>query len=73
MAKNIYLDIKCEDSIEVIIRDDGVGFDISSLDSANSHFGLKIIKDRVMTLDGTFNIESSNKGVIIKINIPLST
>lgn len=72
-AKNIYLDIKCNDFICIDIRDDGIGFDVNAVcTSTNPHFGLKIIRDRVEMMGGSISIESDNNGVSIKIIIPFS-
>lgn len=73
-AKNIDICIKNEDSIIIEIKDDGIGFDVESvMNNNNSHFGLRIIQDRVELMDGILFIDSSiNNGVFIKINIPFS-
>ncbi|MDI6601147.1 MAG: sensor histidine kinase [Thermoanaerobacteraceae bacterium] len=73
-AKNAY--IRCEYAdrkVTLIIKDDGVGFNTEVMkDSIKDHYGLMGIKERVALLDGNFNIESSTKGTIINVNIPLN-
>ncbi len=57
-------------SIEVSIKDDGMGFDIKELKTRRS-FGIMGMKERVATLSGKFEILSAiGKGTMISIEIP---
>ena len=59
------------DTLEIQIADDGIGFDPSS-GSPDGHFGLMILKDRVTSLDGQFNLQSAiNQGTQINILVPI--
>ncbi|SFS83551.1 Signal transduction histidine kinase [Zhouia amylolytica] len=59
-----------EDYLNLIIEDDGVGFNPSK---ANLGLGLSNIKTRINTLNGEIQIESiPNTGTTININIPLA-
>jgi two-component system sensor histidine kinase DegS len=73
-ANNVWIVIKVIDNyINIVIRDDGVGFKTSDNCVNNvNHFGLEFMKEKVMHLSGIFNISSDyNKGTVINIQIPL--
>ena len=61
------------DKIRLIIKDNGVGFDIADLeDKKKNHFGLSIMKERVELLSGILEIKSEkNKGTEIQIEVPI--
>lgn len=71
-AKNITIQLmNSKNGLNVIVEDDGVGFDIN----ADKEFGMgfKNIASRVDALDGKLNIDSTiNKGTTISIDIPLN-
>lgn len=54
--------------IEVI--DDGIGFDISSID-IQIHFGLISVKERVFIMRGNIDIKSNSSGTQVLIQIPI--
>jgi PAS domain S-box-containing protein len=57
------------DNMEVLIKDDGIGFDPSLVKMGA---GLKNIQNRVYLINGTYTIESAfKKGCEIKINFPI--
>lgn len=74
-AKKVDIDLIVNNrELQVIIRDDGIGFDIEEYKSQNdlTGLGLRGIKERVDILGGTFSIESIlGKGTVLKINLPL--
>ncbi|MDZ4756525.1 MAG: histidine kinase [Bacteroidota bacterium] len=57
-----------EDVIQIIVDDNGTGYDVSSVHHGN---GLLNIKNRVAHSDGKLNIDSSPKGTITIIEIPI--
>jgi NarL family two-component system sensor histidine kinase YdfH len=58
-------------SLLVTIKDDGVGFDPSSIPSG--HYGLLGMQERVRLAHGSFEIQSArDEGTTLKIQIPLS-
>jgi len=58
------------DIIAIDIEDNGVGFDIKSIKSKNG-VGLNLIKSRIKTLKGKFDISSTKKaGTKIHIEVP---
>lgn len=70
----IYLQFE-QQSISLIIKDDGIGFNIERVleKKSNRSFGLFGIKERVSLLGGTANIKSQlNKGTEIIISLPVA-
>jgi signal transduction histidine kinase len=65
-----------EGTIEFIVRDNGVGFDLNealSLKSFERGLGLVGMKERIMLSGGTVNIESTvGAGTTIRASWPLS-
>ena len=62
-----------DDSIGIIIEDDGIGFDVNQISKNQKGLGLSSIKNRVEHLKGDFSIDTSiGKGTTVLINIPLS-
>lgn len=60
-----------EESINVMVEDDGVGFDFSAIKSKKG-MGLPSIKKRVENLKGDFDVDSQiNRGTTIIIDIPV--
>lgn len=76
-ASCIYVTLEyLEDELALTIRDDGEGFDISSIPECtrkdNSGFGLSMMRERVYLLSGKLVIESSKgNGCITKVNLPI--
>lgn len=75
-AKHVWLSLKRTPSASLLVRleDDGQGLlipaNLASL-SANKHFGIVGISERVALLGGTMSIESSEgNGMIIQVEIP---
>ena len=63
--------------INIILTDNGVGFNTSLLNNHRSHtgsgFGLFAVQERVRNIQGEFKITSKiNKGTTVKIFIPLT-
>ena len=59
--------------LNIMIKDNGSGFDFKSRTQANSQdkgFGLTGISERVKILKGKFVVDSSGKGTILDIKIP---
>ena len=64
---------EAEDHFEIIVTDDGVGFDVSApKNDGRSHVGMENVKNRLMTMcNATIETESiKNKGTTVKILIP---
>ena len=60
-----------EDSVNLIVEDDGVGFNPEKLD-VNAGIGLTNLKARVSKLNGTLHIDSGlGAGTTISIDIPV--
>ena len=57
-------------SIEVLVEDNGKGFDIGRL-SEGSHSGLNLLKERIEGLGGKIQVESNlDVGTRVKFNLP---
>lgn len=71
-AHNVAVDVRMEDkSLLVTIKDDGVGFDPSSIPSG--HYGILGMQERVRLVNGSLEIQSARgKGTVLKMEIPLS-
>lgn len=63
---------KTEQQYEILIQDNGKGFTMEEVeDKANSHFGLALIHEGVVLLNGTIHISSEiGQGTTIDIKIP---
>jgi len=75
-ARNAKVSVQRDgDNIRINVEDDGVGFDISKLDSylkENSGFGLFSIRERLNRIRGYLNIESEpGKGIRVTVVAPL--
>jgi len=67
---DIKLAITKTGELQMIIKDDGKGMDINTVDQTN-HFGLLGMRERTQALHGSFNLDSlPNQGTTIYINIP---
>ncbi len=69
-ASNFYLDLSLDNqSLSLIIKDDGIGFDTVNVDTFKGRFGLLGIEERVLSLQGKFELSSSDAGskIIVKI------
>jgi signal transduction histidine kinase len=61
------------ESLEVIVRDDGCGFDLQSL-RKNEGLGMRSMEERARSLGGKFEIHSqSGKGTTLRVRLPLIT
>ncbi len=59
-----------ENELQLLIKDDGVGMNMASVDQSQ-HFGLLGIRERVQGFHGSFSLLSEpNRGTAIHINIP---
>jgi PAS domain S-box-containing protein len=58
--------------LELMIRDEGIGFDVNAQESDPEHFGLTGIRQRTRMLGGTCTIESApEKGTTIRVVLPV--
>ena len=70
-AHNVEVDLRMKDkNLSLTIKDDGVGFDPSSIPSG--HYGILGIRERVRLVNGEFEIQSQNgKGTLFRIEVPV--
>jgi signal transduction histidine kinase len=62
---------KEENTLEIVVEDNGRGFDKDNMDMSKG--GLANISNRVKLCKGILNIDSSEKGTTVIIEIPLNT
>jgi len=77
-ASTVWIDFNLEETgmINLVIRDDGVGFDPTILEqaAARGHIGLKQMRERVAGLKGTFELFSAvDQGTEIHISLPFTS
>ncbi len=74
-AKLIQLELDDQDQLNVLIKDDGIGFDTHDLPKEEKNlesYGLENMENRVKLLGGDFKLETEmGKGVTIDIHIPI--
>lgn len=72
-AKNVTIQlIKDENQLTTMVEDDGIGFDLKSIEHSDG-IGWKNIKSRVQFLNGNFDIDSHpNRGTTVTIDIPVA-
>lgn len=72
-AKNIFVSMKeISNIVEVVIKDDGIGFDVNSISASTneSGFGIKTMQERIRLLNGCMKIHSTpNEGTIVTITM----
>ena len=72
-ASNVIVRLHSTDqSIELCVEDDGVGFDICAAFQKRGSFGLLGMKERVALLGGRFEVDSApNRGTRISVELPI--
>lgn len=73
-CSKVTLSVKSDEKkIDIVVVDDGKGFvPEEKLSIDNNHFGLRIMKERIELLGGTFTIHSIiDKGTEIRIELPM--
>lgn len=73
-AKNLTIQLnRLKDTLNIIIEDDGKGFNRQKLDEKKSGIGLKNAYQEVKSMDGVLNIDSGKgAGTSISIDIPIN-
>jgi signal transduction histidine kinase len=73
MADSAYVECNIEEGgVRLKVRDNGVGFNYEKYKEESNSFGIKIMKDRVESLGGTFMIEGvPYKGTKVEAYVPL--
>lgn len=59
----------CGSLYRIAVQDNGIGFDLQEASRKERHFGLSVIKERVLFLGGKLSIDA-NDGTCIEIEIP---
>jgi signal transduction histidine kinase len=69
-AARVWLDVTAStDTVEVVVRDDGTGFDP---EAATGGFGLQGMRERVALAGGTMDLASAPDGTTVRITVPAS-
>lgn len=73
LASNANVELRVEENCVCInIEDNGIGFDSESYQDNEDSFGIRIMRERISSLGGIFNIEGAiAKGTKIDIYVPL--
>jgi PAS domain S-box-containing protein len=76
-AQHVWIELnQREGSVELVVRDDGVGFDVTTTierAASGGNLGLLGMRERVEILGGSLEIDSqSGQGTRIRISLPLS-
>ena len=63
-----------DDSIHIVVEDNGVGFDVTGQKEAGvPHYGLQIMRERAESVGGALHIDSSpGEGTQVSITVPLT-
>ncbi len=59
-----------DNGIDLVINDDGGGFDASHTDDGKAHLGLANMRERAALIGGTFSCNTSQRGVTVKVHVP---
>jgi signal transduction histidine kinase len=63
-----------EDGLEILIRDDGVGFDLVAVSESGGHYGLVGLRERARLAGGNLQVISApGAGTTLSIRLPLES
>lgn len=69
-GRNVAVAVSADSFLQIRVTDDGVGFDVRAVPSG--HYGLRGMRERVLSLGGEFKIESEiGHGTMLIFKIPL--
>lgn len=71
-ARHARLRLNTENArVEVVIEDDGIGFDSTELADDSGHFGLRIMRERVAAIGGVLDFQSEpGRGTRVVVRFP---
>jgi signal transduction histidine kinase len=71
-AASVTVSVLNDENLEVIVDDDGIGFDPDAQSSRGRRLGLTSMRDRASSLGGRLIITSSpGKGATVRLEVPL--
>lgn len=72
-AQSIHIRVRCDDSsIQVVVGDDGRGFEPGAISAAGRHRGIEIMHERMALIGGQLSVRSSpGHGTIVTGELPL--
>jgi len=69
-AQTVNVELTANKTIRLIVKDDGIGFDTTSIPAG--HYGILGIRERVRLVNGSLDLQSgTGKGTLLKVEIPL--
>jgi two-component system sensor histidine kinase UhpB len=76
-AQHVWIELnQTDDALELVVRDDGVGFDVTKTlyrATSSGHLGLLGMKERAQILGGNLEVDSApGHGTRIRISLPLA-
>jgi two-component system, NarL family, sensor kinase len=72
-ADRVDVAVRNGDGVELVVGDDGRGFDPESLPAENGHFGLRMMSDLVEEAGGELDVDSApGEGTRLRARIPLA-
>lgn len=70
-ARNVHVRLARDSGIQLVVSDDGGGFDEAAVARRKAGFGLTSMRERVERLGGTLNVSSfPGRGVVIEVVVP---
>jgi len=70
-ANQAWVRVGGHDPLEVLVRDDGVGFDPAAADGHAGHYGLIGLRERARLLGGAFEVTSApGAGTTLRLSLP---
>lgn len=71
-GNKIFVSLKSKDRKLILkVSDNGKGFDVNEMCAKDEHFGILFMKERVYLMNGKINIDSSDNGTVVEIEIPV--
>ena len=71
-ASTVIISIQCKDNLEIIIQDNGKGFNPATVKNQSS--GLRSMHKRMNKIGGTIDIQSTiGVGTTIRLSVPIHT
>nr|MCU0336381.1 ATP-binding protein [Sediminibacterium sp.] len=73
-ATKLYINLTKENNFLILtIEDNGLGFDVESLNKSGKGIGLLAVKNRAVAIGASMDISSEiGKGTLISIEVPIS-
>lgn len=71
-AAHVRIEMDGMNALEITLADDGIGFDMQTIDARDGHYGLVGLRERARLMDGSVDVISApGQGTILSIHLPL--